>query len=980
MTTARSQAPLALHVVLFVFGTVSVGCTQKPPSGGVPCTGIKMSLAIAGPGALVPDCSNSGPLTFDGTATITFPNLNPQLTATTVVNGTSQTLKLVPSASAAPGTVPVSVHAVLGPGSTADYEVDVLLATANLGFTAAFQPATLAPGGGTSTLAISISNPSLLQFTGIGFGGFMGGLQVDPSSLSNNGCGGTFSATGNSISLAGASLPPKTDCSLAVNVSSTTGGGFGVTTAGVTSNEQYPAPGASAQLSIQTNPGPCLVLTSPTLPAGTESASYGFGFLWSAGCGSATGFSITQGALPAGLQINSNGTIDGTPTTVGTFHFTVHLTGTLGSASLDCSLAINPAKPLFTAQFAPASVAVGVSSTLEFSITDQSHSIGLTGMGFFAVVPLGLSPAATPPVVNGCGGTFTVLGATLTLSGGSLLPQETCEISVPVATSFPGDYSTTIQPLSTNETGISAGPAVTLHVATVPSPAFVSAFEPNVIDATGTATLSFDLVNPDAGQQQTDVVFTDTLPAGTQVAPSPNLTNTCGGSFSLSPTGFFLDQVTLPAGGECTLSIDLAATDGGVFTNTATIASDQSGPDGFSAASTLTVLPVPTGILTSIAVFPPTASIVAGHTIPFRAVGTFGDGQQKALTSLQWSLVQPTSIASITTQGVAQGLTASTQSVTVQATDAATGVFGTATLQVTAHGLVSITISPENPQLQAGSTLPLKATGLLDDGTTVDLTATATWTSSITSIATVGNGTHGGQVAGISVDSTPGVVAVTDPATGASASTSVLVTRIPVSITIVPKETGGTTNVSCVPLGTTRGVFAWTGSRDDGTGGVTFDHPTLPSATATLTPRPDGNGSNFYIFCSVTDPNTGFRGANFGVATLSAGTGPALVTISPQRLRADGGDVTFDATASTDLTVNGWVIQYGGAVFPNSVQDFLDIPQANWSTVSTAGAVPLLTVPAADFTQPGAYRALLTATSNNDFFTWVGTQSYVVWQ
>ncbi len=68
--------------------------------------------------------------------------------------------------------------------------------------------------------------------------------------------------------------------------------------------------------------------------------------------------------------------------------------------------------------------------------------------------------------------------------------------------------------------------------------------------------------------------------------------------------------------------------------------------------------------------------------------------------------------------------------------------------------LTSITITPSNPNVQVGGTLQLTATGNNDDGSTKNLTSSATWTSSDTTKVTV-NST--GLIKGIANTGTTGV-------------------------------------------------------------------------------------------------------------------------------------------------------------------------------------------------------------------------------
>jgi uncharacterized repeat protein (TIGR01451 family) len=58
----------------------------------------------------------------------------------------------------------------------------------------------------------------------------------------------------------------------------------------------------------------------------------------------------------------------------------------------------------------------------------------------------------------------------------------------------------------------------TLGVVVVAPPSIAKAFSPNPIAVGGVSTLTFTITNPNAGTSLTGVAFTDTFPAGLQVA------------------------------------------------------------------------------------------------------------------------------------------------------------------------------------------------------------------------------------------------------------------------------------------------------------------------------------------------------------------------------------------------------------------------------------------------------------------------------
>ncbi len=83
-----------------------------------------------------------------------------------------------------------------------------------------------------------------------------------------------------------------------------------------------------------------LVTTITTPPVGSIGTPYSFDIDGSLG---AAGFSIAIGSLPAGLTINTNGLISGTPSATGEFHITVRQTAGLTSAWRSYRLLVNDA-------------------------------------------------------------------------------------------------------------------------------------------------------------------------------------------------------------------------------------------------------------------------------------------------------------------------------------------------------------------------------------------------------------------------------------------------------------------------------------------------------------------------------------------------------------------------------------------------------------------------------------------------------------
>jgi uncharacterized protein YjdB len=127
--------------------------------------------------------------------------------------------------------------------------------------------------------------------------------------------------------------------------------------------------------------------------------------------------------------------------------------------------------------------------------------------------------------------------------------------------------------------------------------------------------------------------------------------------------------------------------------------------------------------LTSISVAPQNASVAIGATLQFTATGVNNDGTTGSLHNLTWSTSAST-IATVSTTGVAKGVSAGTATIT--ATEGT--ISGSSTLTV---GSTSFAISPTNAteSLSTGS-VQFTATS---NGQIV--TTSTTWSSSNTNVA-----------------------------------------------------------------------------------------------------------------------------------------------------------------------------------------------------------------------------------------------------
>lgn len=169
--------------------------------------------------------------------------------------------------------------------------------------------------------------------------------------------------------------------------------------------------------------------------------------------------------------------------------------------------------------------------------------------------------------------------------------------------------------------------------------------------------------------------------------------------------------------------------------------------DGVTGTATVKVTAAP---LVSIAIAPQNPSLPLGTTQPFSATGTYADGSVVDISSqVTWS----SSTASVASIDNAQGRAGTATALALGSTAIhakLSGIDGQTTLTVTAARLVSISLSPADPSVPAGTGVALTATANYSDGSHVDVTASAVWTSSTATVASVSNAAGSqGQVTAI---------------------------------------------------------------------------------------------------------------------------------------------------------------------------------------------------------------------------------------
>ena len=624
ITKAFGAASITLN------GSTSLTFTIQNNNTTTTLTGVGFSdtlpagLVISTPNGLTGSCGG-------GTITATQATNVINLTGASLAASTSCTFS-VNVTGIAPGTQNNTTGPVTstegGTGGTASASIIVIAAPPTI--TKSFGAASI-PLNGTTSLTFNISNPNPAGLTGVAFTDSLpAGLVVATPSALNNTCGGTATATAgsSSVSLSAGTLAANASCTVSVNVQGTTAGvknnSVTVTSTeggtGNTSNASIsvvappviskafgaasiPLNGSTSLSFTINNPNTTTTLTgvgfSDTLPAGlvistpngltgscgggTITATQGTNTISLSGASLAASasctFSVNVTGIAAGLQNNTTGPVTSTEG------------GTGGTASASINVV---APPSIAKVFNPSSIALNATTSLTFTITNPAaNAVALTGVAFTDTLPTGLTVAnASTPV---CGGTLTTTAPTgIALSGATIAANSQCQFSVTVTGAAAGSYTNTTGNVTSTNGGTGNTASANLTVATPPT--ITKAFGAASILVGANTSLTFTLNNPNTSLALTGIAFSDTLPAGLQVATPNGLTTTCSGtvtaaagSGSISLTGG-----SLAANASCTISLNVKGIAAGVQNNTTgPISSTESGTGATSNTASITVIGPP---------------------------------------------------------------------------------------------------------------------------------------------------------------------------------------------------------------------------------------------------------------------------------------------------------------------------------------------------------------------------------------------------
>lgn len=406
----------------------SVTAGALPPGLGLDTNGVLSGTPTAtGTYNFTVTATDSSGNSYTGSAAYSITVLAPTITVSpgslpgaTVGAAYSQTF----TASGGTGTYSYSVSAGTLPNGLTLTAAGVLSGTPTAGGNFSFTvEATDSTSGGTYTGAqaytLSVGSPNIVVS-----GSPAGGTAGNAYSTSLSASGGT---AGYTFSLLAGSLPPGLTLATDGTISGTpTGGGTYNFTVTATDSSGGAGPYAGSAAFAITIGAPTITVNPATMPSFQIGADGARTVTASGGVGPYT-FSVTTGALPAGVSLAADGQITGTPTSAGAFNFTITATdSTTGAGPYTGSRAytVNVTAPALT--MTPSSLTgMSVGSPFTASITAGGATAPFSYFLYGGtVLPPGLSLASDGTITGTptAGGAFSFTIAATDSSTGTGAP------------------------------------------------------------------------------------------------------------------------------------------------------------------------------------------------------------------------------------------------------------------------------------------------------------------------------------------------------------------------------------------------------------------------------------------------------------------------------------------------------------------------------------------------------------------------------
>ena len=859
-----------------------VTLTETLPAGVLPVAAYGTGWVCGAPSGQQISCTSSGSPFTSGTITVNGVVTSSSLTSALVQAGSTATASSndaspAVSSSATAGTVPAAptVTAITPTNGAAGGANDVKITGTGLGAATAIEIGTTAQfTAGTPTTLVPCASSAVGCFT------VVSGTSLDISSMPAHAAG-------------------------AVTVKVVT-------------------LGTSASIAYTYNPGPALLLPAP--PGGEVNVAYTDQLTVTGGTSPFT-WSVASGTLPPGLVLNaSTGLLSGTPTTAGTYSFTVKVTDSSGlSDTAPLTVTIIPGPSM---NFAPPPG--GWTNTVYgYTLTETGGTAPYTWSVSSGSLPAGISLSAggnlsgTPTATGTSSFTVKVTDA----NGRSATQATSITIAAGVSATFaapPTAVVSTAYSYTLTATGGTAPYTWSVNAGTLPdgltlSSAGVLSGTPTT---TGSSTFSVNVIDANNGIATTSITLTVTAsvtftfpapPSGVVGTPYSVTLTAAGGT---TPYTWSISAGSLPAG--LTLNASTGVVSGTPTTaGTANFTAKVTDSKGKTAtfATSITIL----SSMLTIAVTSSPATVAPGGTLSYTITAT--NSGQTTLTGATFTDPLADVLDDASYNGDASATAGS-------AVFSSPNLTWTGTLAVGASATITFSVTVKNP-----------------DTGNKSLASTVTSTTTSSNCASGSTDTRCSSTVGVSVLTIAMTVSPASPATVTPGAT--------VSYTITVTNSGAVAYTGAALADSLSGVLDDATYNSDAaatTGSLSFSSPNL-TWTGNLAA---GASATITFSVTVNNPDTGNKSLTSTITSATAGSNCASGSTdarcaSTVTVLVPG--LTTTVSAGTTTTTPGSVVQYTvtvtnsgqtaytGATFTNPLAGLLDDSTYNNDAAATAGSV-----------------------------------------
>jgi uncharacterized repeat protein (TIGR01451 family) len=269
----------------------------------------------------------------------------------------------------------------------------------------------------------------------------------------------------------------------------------------------------------------------------------------------------------------------------------------VGNAA-SASIIVGPTVPTTAAvaamNFDVATAAVDQPVTLTFTITNPNVTAALTGVQLLDIFPFGLQTVSAVGQSAGCnGGVIDSQLDNVSLSGGTIPPNDSCTYSITVQGTLAGNLVNTTDLVTADVVGAGNTATASLNVGATKPLVTTKNFSQATAVVGETVTLTLTVTNPNLSSSLTGVSLTDIFPIGMKnVSPAGNSSGCNGGTIISASNYVLLDGGTLAPGAMCTFQVSAQGTTAGDHVNVAGPATSAEVGPGSAAKASISIIPL----------------------------------------------------------------------------------------------------------------------------------------------------------------------------------------------------------------------------------------------------------------------------------------------------------------------------------------------------------------------------------------------------